>query len=168
VAETNKRLAQVLDHLIAAGYTNATKVAVCGTSRGGYLALHFAAHEPRVKCVVAYAPVTELGALREFHGAEKNALVQSLALNQQAMSLAGRAVWIIIGDQDNRVGTDHTIDLARQITKASIAKKNTSRVDLHVVAEPRGHTTPADAPEQSARWIRRQIHADFVGPSSRN
>lgn len=51
VAETNKRLSQVLDHLIAGGHADAASVAACGTSRGGFLALHFAAHDPRVKCV---------------------------------------------------------------------------------------------------------------------
>jgi pimeloyl-ACP methyl ester carboxylesterase len=167
VADSNKRLARVLDHLIAAGHTDATKVAACGTSRGGYLALHFGAHDPRVKCVAAFAPVTELAALREFQGAEKNALVQSLTLNRQAEKLAGRAVWIIIGDQDERVGTDHAIDLARRVTRASLAKKLPSRVDLHVVAEPRGHTTPAGAPELSASWIRRQIEAELPGPKPR-
>jgi dienelactone hydrolase len=167
VADSNKRLAKVLDHLIAAGHTDAAKVAACGTSRGGYLALHFGAHDPRVKCVAAFAPVTELAALREFRGAEKNALVQSLALNRQAWKLAGRAVWIIIGDQDERVGTDHSVDLARRVTRASLAKNLPSRVDLHVVAEPRGHTTPAGAPELSASWIRRQIEAEPPGPKPR-
>lgn len=164
VADSNKRLASVLDHLLSAGHTDAAKVAACGTSRGGYLALHFAAHDPRVKCVAAFAPVTELAALREFKGAEENDMVQSLTLNRQAGKLAGRAVWIIIGDQDARVGTDHAIDLARLTTKASLAKKLRSRVDLHVVAEPRGHTTPTGAPEQSASWILRHIAADVSAP----
>ena len=157
VAETNQRLSQVLDHLIAAGHTDAAKVAVCGTSRGGFLALHFAAHDPRVRCVAAYAPVIDLSALREFRGAETNALVQSLALLRQSEKLAARAVWLIIGDRDERVGTDHTITLARRITERSLARGLASRVDLHVVAEPRGHTTPAGAVEQSAAWIRAQL-----------
>lgn len=160
VAETNKRLARVLDHLIASGHTDSGKVAVCGTSRGGYLALQFAAHDGRVKCVAAYAPVTDLTALREFHGSEKNELVQSLSMIKQAGKLSGRAVWIIIGDSDDRVGTDHAIDLARRITKESRSKGVDSQVDLHVIAEPRGHTTPTGAAERSAVWIRRHITLD--------
>lgn len=166
VAETNKRLAEILDYLIAAGHTDAARVAVCGTSRGGYLALQFAAYDPRVKCVAAYAPVTDLTVLREFHGAEENALVRSLALNQQAEKLAGRAVWIIIGDRDKRVGTDHAIALARRVTGAALARGVDSHVDLHVMAEPRGHTTPADAPEQSAAWLRRKLALDGPRPRS--
>jgi len=156
VASSNKRLSQVLDYLIQEGYSDAEKICVCGTSRGGFLSLHFAAHDPRVRCVAAYAPVTDLVALREFHGAESNALVQSLDLRKHANKLAGRAVWLIIGDQDERVGTDLAIDLARRITKASLDHKLTSRVDLHVIAESRGHTTPEGAVESSAQWILKQ------------
>ena len=157
VAETNQRLSQVLDHLIAAGHTDAARVAACGTSRGGFLALHFAAHDPRVKCVAAYAPVLDLAALREFRGAETNALVRSLALLQHAEKLAGRAAWLIIGDRDERVGTEHAITFARRLTERSLARGLPGRVDLHVIVEPRGHTTPPGAPEQSATWIRAQL-----------
>ena len=164
VAETNQRLSQVLDHLIAAGHTDAARVAVCGTSRGGFLALHFAAHDPRVKCVAAYAPVIDLAALREFRGAETKALVRSLALLQQADKLAGRAAWLIIGDRDERVGTDHAITFARRVTERSLARGLPSRVVLQVVAEPRGHTTPPGAPEQSAAWIRAQLEPSASPP----
>ena len=168
VAETNKRLAQVLDHLIEGRHTDAARVAACGTSRGGFLALHFAAYDPRVKCVAAYAPVTELAALSEFRGAEDNALVQSLALSQQAEKLADRKVWVIIGDRDERVGTDRAITLARRITKAALAHGHDGRVDLHVVTEPRGHMTPAGAAAQSADWIRRQFEGNPPPIESRN
>ena len=58
----------VLDYLIQEGYTDPHQVAACGTSRGGFIALHFAAAEPRVKSVAAFAPVTDLLALSEFAG----------------------------------------------------------------------------------------------------
>lgn len=159
VAETNSRLVQVLDHLIAAGRTDPDKVAACGTSRGGFLALHFAASDPRVRCVAAFAPVTDLGVLREFQGAAQLPLVRALDLADQAGKLAGRAVWLVIGDQDERVGTDHTVALARRITAASIEQRLLSRVELHVMPEPRGHTTPSGAAEQAAAWISRQLES---------
>lgn len=153
VVEFCQRLSGVLDELIAQGYSDPERIAICGTSRGGYLSLQFAAHEPRIRCVAAYAPVTDLAALREFQGAEANEMVQSLDVRKQADKLAGRPVWIIIGDQDERVSTDSAIDLARRITRASLAQKLTSQVDLHVLAEPRGHTTPNGAVEGSAAWL---------------
>ncbi len=153
VADFNKRLSSALDDLIAQGYSDPERIAICGTSRGGFMSLQFAAHEPRVRCVAAYAPVTDLVALREFHGSESNAMVQSLDVRRQADKLAGRPVWVIIGDQDERVSTDSAIDLARRITKASLNQKLTSKVDLHVIAEPRGHTTPNGAVEASVAWL---------------
>jgi len=157
VTETNRRLSEVLDFLIATGRTDPARVAACGTSRGGFLALQFTASDPRVKCVAAFAPVTELLALREFNGAEDNALVKSLSVINQAGKLADRPVWIIIGDRDERVGTDHAITLARQITASALTRGLNPSVELHVLPEPKGHTTPQGAPELAAVWIAHQV-----------
>ena len=162
VAETVTRLKQVLDHLIEAGRTDADKVAACGTSRGGFIALHFAADDDRVKCIAAFAPVTDLEVLKEFNGLDQHPRTRSLAISHQVDKLAGRAVWLIIGDQDHRVGTDNTISLARQITTTSLAKKVPSQVELHVMPEPRGHTTPSGAAERAAGWIRQQLEQSRV------
>ena len=157
VAETNRRLSEVLDYLIAEGITDPTKVAASGTSRGGFLAMHFAAADPRVKCVVAFAPVTDLIVLNEFHGAEDNALMASLSVSEQAAKLADRPVWIIMGDRDERVGTDNAIALARKITTTALAQGRNPMVELHILPEPKGHTTPAGAAEAAASWILRQM-----------
>ncbi len=157
VAETNHRLSEVLDHLIAEGITDPAKVAVCGTSRGGFLAMHFAAAEPRIKCVAAFAPVTDLIVLREFHGAEGNALMDSLSVSRQADKLADRPVWMIMGDRDERVGTDNMIALARKITNRALEQGIDPAVEFHVLPEPKGHTTPRGAAEAAAGWILRQF-----------
>ena len=143
----NQQLSSVLDYLIDNGYSDPKRIAACGTSRGGFLAVHFAASESRVGCVAGFAPVTDLAMLSEFKGLEENVLTKELSLANQADKLAGRPVWIGIGDQDQRVSTDSAIRLARTLTTAH------SSVDLHVFPEPRGHTTPAGAPEMVARWI---------------
>jgi pimeloyl-ACP methyl ester carboxylesterase len=158
IDDLNHRLCGVLDHLIEARLADPERVAACGTSRGGFAALHFAAADPRVKCVAAFAPVTDLGALSEFRGAEHQPPVMRLAVERRAEELAGRAVWLVIGDRDERVGTDHTIRLARQLTAASLKNQRDALVDLHVVSEPKGHTTPTGAAEQAAKWIEQQMH----------
>ncbi len=157
VAEVNRKMTRVLDHLIADGYTDPAKVAICGTSRGGFLALHFAAHDERVRCAVGYAPVTVLTAMEEFRAAKDNELAKSLALSRQADKLAGRAVWIAICEGDSRVGTEHAVDLARRIKDAASARKLEDRVELHVAKQPRGHTTPPGASAKSAEWILKQL-----------
>lgn len=154
VEEVTNRLSQVLDHLLTEGLADPKRIAVCGTSRGAFIASHFAIRDPRVGPVLAFAPVTDLGRLREFQGAEKLPLVQSLALEKNAKGLADNPFWLVIGDRDDRVGTDAAISLARAVTAAGLADKNLSDVDLHVIAEPRGHTVPAGYAEAGAGWLR--------------
>jgi pimeloyl-ACP methyl ester carboxylesterase len=158
MADLSGRMSKVLDFLIAEKLADPQRVAVIGTSRGGFSALHFAAAEPRVRCAVGYAPVTDLAKLSEFKGAEQSPLVQKLALVNYADVLATKGVWIIIGDRDVRVDTDSAITLARKISAAAAAKNLTPRVELHVLSSP-GHTTPAGAPELSAAWIEQQLSA---------
>ena len=112
----------VLDHLIEVGLTDPGRVAAIGTSRGGFSALHFAAADPRVKCVAAFAPAIDLGALREFRGAEQAPMTRRLDLQSLAGDLAGRALWLVIGDRDERIGTDHVIHFARRVTAESLRK----------------------------------------------
>ena len=107
--------------------------------------------------MAAFAPVTDLAMLREFKGAEQNPLVQRLSLENRAGELAGRAVWIVIGDRDERVSTDSVIRFARKATAESLRRKRAALVDLHVVAEPSGHTTPAGSAELAAEWITRRL-----------
>lgn len=157
VAETNRRLSEVLDYLISIGRTDPERVAACGTSRGGFLALHFAAAEPRVKCVAAFAPVTDLLALREFKGAEANPLVQTLSIINQVEALAARPVWLIIGDRDERVSTDAAIHFVRAVTASALSRNLNPQAELHVLPEPKGHTTPQGAPSAAASWITKQL-----------
>lgn len=160
IATNNQRLKSVLDDLIARKVTDPNKIAACGTSRGGFSALHFAAAEPRVKCVAAFCPVADLASLTEFKGREELPVVKQLALAKHADQLAGRPVWLIIGDRDARVDTDKTIELARLITAASLKQNLPAKTDLHVLAEPKGHTTPAGAATEAATWILKQFREE--------
>ena len=147
VAPFNQRLSAVLDHLIEKGITDPDRIVSSGTSRGGYLAIQFAAADQRVKAAAGFAPVTDLRALSEFRGLEKNALAEKLSLENQAPALTGRHVWIVIGDQDARVSTERAISCARQMT----ARK--THMTFHLLPEPRGHTTPKGSADLAADWI---------------
>ena len=164
IAANNRRLSELLDHLVGTGLVDPRRIAVIGTSRGGFLAVHFLAHDPRVACAAAYAPVTDLAALREFHGAEAVPAVRMAALLRIADALAGRPLWMTIGGNDERVGTDRAIQLAADIAAAAAARKIPGRVELRVVADSPGHTTPAGAAEQSAAWIRGRFAEAVAGP----
>lgn len=86
------RATAVLDYLIKEGYTDPTRVAACGTSRGGFLAYHFAAAEPRVKAVAGFSPVTDLLALREFTGTKNAEAAQALALEKHVANRGAAGV----------------------------------------------------------------------------
>ena len=113
-----KRCRDVLDWLIAEKYTDPDRIAAGGTSRGGFCALHFSAAEPRVKAIVCVSPVTNPLVLREFAGlqADQTAGIDARSL---ADKLAGRPIWISIGNHDERVGTDDCIATCRRFAAAS-------------------------------------------------
>lgn len=157
VAEATLRFRSVLDELIESKLADPERIAACGTSRGGFMAVHFAAADPRVKALAAFAPVTDLMVLSEFQSLEKRDLVDRVSLKSQAEKLAGRAVWVIIGDRDARVSTDESIAFCRAVTAASLKRNQPALVDLHVISEPQGHTTPKGADELAADWILRQL-----------
>jgi CubicO group peptidase (beta-lactamase class C family)/dienelactone hydrolase len=156
ISPFTKDASAVLDHLIAAGLADPARVAVCGTSRGGFAALHFAAAEPRVRCAAAFAPVTDLLALREFTGQEKQQLTNDLALRHLSLKLAGRPIWMCIGNNDERVDTDRAISFSRDVVKSSVAQKKKSLIELHVMTSE-GHTIHPTAHEEAAAWMAKQF-----------
>jgi dienelactone hydrolase len=156
LAPFTQNVSAVLDHLIKEGITDATRVAICGTSRGGFMAVHATAAEPRIRCVAAFAPVTDLLALREFAGMEKNALTRDLDLRKHADKLAGRSLWLCIGNNDQRVGTDQAIAFTRKVVAASQAKKKPADVQLHVM-DTVGHRIHASAHEEAAAWLANRL-----------
>jgi dienelactone hydrolase len=146
----------VLEYLVKERYTDPRRVAACGTSRGGFMALHFVAAEPRVAAVIAFAPVTDLLALREFAGMDKHEATRALALDRHADRLAGRPVWLCIGNQDDRVDTDRVIAFTRRLVAA--AKKPLAPVELHVMPTV-GHRIHATAHDEAAAWLLAQTAA---------
>lgn len=157
IAPFTARVRGVLDHLIATGATDPARVAACGTSRGGFMALHLAASDPRIKAVAAFAPVTNLMALREFNGASNTEHVAGLSLLANAEKFAGRSLWMVISDRDDRVSTDDSIAFARRATVVSLEKTQAADVTFLVLPEPKGHTTPEGSPEMAAAWIAEKL-----------
>ncbi|MEX0744179.1 MAG: prolyl oligopeptidase family serine peptidase [Phycisphaeraceae bacterium] len=153
-----KRCVEVLDFLVAEGYTDPERVAACGTSRGGFCALHFAAAEPRVRAVACISPVTNLLALREFAGVSEEQ-VRSVNIAHLAEKLAGRAVWLGIGNDDRRVGTDDCIATARRLVEAARAREPTGAViPVELVVGPSdGHRAIDDAYTLAARFVLKQL-----------
>lgn len=146
------RVNDVIEHLVATGVADPSRIAAAGTSRGGFLTFQAAAGNPGIRAVAAFAPVTDLIALREFAGQEANPLVQRLALVTAAGTLADRAAWITIGNADARVDTDKAVGFARALATESAKRSLACDVTLRVLPTP-GHCGLAEWHDEAAVWF---------------
>jgi dienelactone hydrolase len=156
VAGFTARASRVLDYLIKEKYTDPKRVGVCGTSRGGFMALHFAAADSRVKCVAAFAPVTNLLALSEFDGMQNQAAARKVSLLNSADKLVNQTIWICIGNNDLRVSTDDVIAFSRKVVKIAAERSKPANVELHVMAVV-GHRIHGSAHAEVAVWMLKQM-----------
>lgn len=94
-----------VDELIKRGFAKPGRVLLCGVSRAGYCVLRLAAVDDRIAATAALAPVTDWRVLREFDGVKDQPEVAALALTNSADELAGKRIYVAIGNADTRVGT---------------------------------------------------------------
>ena len=157
VAAFQARVNDVIEHLVATDVADPARIAVAGTSRGGFMAFQTAAGNPRIRAVAAFSPVTDLLALNEFAGQEENPLVKRLALANEAEKLADRAVWITIGNADTRVDTARAVAFARSLASAGQARSLACDVTLHVLPTP-GHYSCSEWHDEAANWLLKPIN----------
>lgn len=159
------RVTKILDYLIAEKFTDPALVAVSGTSRGGFAAVHCAAADARFKQVLAFAPVTHLPALREFAGAETNENVLAHSVIHVAEKLVGKPILIFIGNDDARVSTADCLAFGLEVIKKSKGKINPIPVEVRLLGtiDHRLHSIPMAeygqlcAPhDEAAAWLLRQ------------
>lgn len=159
VAPFNARASAVLDYLVKECYTDPTRVAACGTSRGGFLAFHFAAAEPRIRFIGGIAALTDLTALKEFATVTNRSQAEALSLRTLVSRLAGRPAWVCIGNNDARIDTDRVIGFTRALVKATAqAQKPEAAVPVEVVINTSaGHRSSLRDHELLAAWLLQQF-----------
>lgn len=153
-----RRCSDVLNFLVAERYADPERIAASGTSRGGFCALHFAAAEPRVRAVAAVSPVTNPLALSEFAGVTREQ-VQHIHYDALVDRLAGRAVWLSIGNDDARVDTGDCVALARKLVDATRRLKPEMKVvPVELIVGPSlGHRAIDDAYGLEAIFLLKQF-----------
>jgi dienelactone hydrolase len=128
-------------------------IVACGVSRAGYCALRLAAADPRIRAVAGLAPVVDWRYLREFAAVRADPVVAALALDHWAAQLAGRALFLTIGNGDSRVSSAACVRFALRLLELEETMGIThSAIQLHVVDSP-GHSL-------SDHW--RAAGADFL------
>jgi hypothetical protein len=140
------------------GYTDPGRVAVSGISRGGFLGLHFAASEPRVRWIAALTFVSDLIAPVEFSGAEQNPLLRSLAVTHLADRLTDRKFFGIIGSTDYRAGTARAIEFFLHLAETAVAQGRRPAAELRLVPVA-GHALDLEHYSEGGRWLAAQLAA---------
>lgn len=156
-ADFQLRVNDVVDHLIAIGIADPNRIAAAGTSRGGFMAFHAAIGNPNIRAVAAFSPVTDLIALNEFVGQEDNPLVSRLVLERSVKALADRAVWIYIGDADERVSTDKAVAFVKNLTKANQMRITGADIILQVLPIP-GHASLPEWHKDASVWLQKVVN----------
>lgn len=153
-----KRCVDVLDFLVAERYADPDRIAASGTSRGGFCALHFAAGEPRVRAVACVSPVTNPLALSEFADVTREE-VQGIHYDALVDRLAGKAVWLSMGNDDARVNTDDCVTLARKLVAATRRSKPESKiVPVELIVGPsEGHRAIDNAYSLEAQFLLKHV-----------
>jgi dienelactone hydrolase len=146
-----------IDACLETGLAHPGRLFVCGGSRGGYCALRLAAEEKRIDGVADLAPVTDWRILKEFVSVKEREDVAGLALYNWAGELAGRPVYLAIGNHDHRVGTHACVELALRIfEREKPVEEGASTVEIHV-AQAKGHALPEQWETEAARFLLRLL-----------
>ena len=161
VTEHNKRLHNVVSDLIAKGITAPGMIAVQGTSRGGFLAYHYAIHDDRVACALGFSPVTVLEVTPWFAPIADNPLVKQLTLSNpdRVTEIMSRPQFVVIGDRDTLVSNVAAHAWSQQVSDAARNAGVPREIAFHQLSEPKGHTVPKGGQLLGAQWILRVMQS---------
>lgn len=155
VDEYNNRLKDVLDTLISEGKVDQTKLAIQGTSRGGFLAYHYSMFDRRVKAASGFSPITDLVATHWFEPIKDNALVKELNLTNpdRIADLLQMPLFLVIGDRDGTVSNRAAFAWSQSMSDAARNAEVPREYAFHQLSEPIGHTVPKGGQLLGAAWL---------------
>lgn len=150
-----------VNYLIEQGWVDPQALAIAGLSRGGFMATHLAARDPRFKIVLGFAPLTQPQPLEEIEHTSID-LLERIALSSLAPQLVHKQLRFYMGNRDTRVSTDACYQFIRTLTDTAFAQGIRSpQMDLILYPSIgyKGHGTPPFIFEEGADWIKRQLIA---------
>ena len=143
----------VLDECVRRGWARPGRIAVGGTSRGGYMALRLLAADDRIAAGAGFAPVTDWRCLAEFAADRERDDLARLRLDQVAEKMAGRHVYLSIGSTDERVSTAACRDLQKRLVQAQLHAGFDASCARFLLTEDQGHTMGTAGYEQGAAFL---------------
>jgi pimeloyl-ACP methyl ester carboxylesterase len=148
-----------IDYLIREGFIASQRLAVAGLSRGGFIATHLAARDPRLNIILGFSPLTEPQPLEELKLFQGSSFDQ-IALTSVVDHLVHARLRFYIGNHDIRVGTDACYQFIRTLTEAAVHKGIRSPA-VELIIYPsighKGHGTPPSIFHEGADWIKQQL-----------
>lgn len=156
MVEAQKNIADLIDD----GYVDPDRMAVGGLSRGGFIATHLAAREPRIKSILGFAPLTQLGWMHEWRHQKEASLAKSYDLINTIEKLTGKSLRFYIGNRDLRVGTSACYQFIEMLADYSYSNGYRSPpVDLIITPSVRhkGHGALPHIFQEGADWLKSQL-----------
>lgn len=130
----------VIDECIKHGLAAPGRIAVGGTSRGGYMSLRLLAGDDRIVAGAGFAPVTDWRDLREFTEDKTRDDVAALQLSNFVPGMIGKKVFVAVGKTDERVSTAKCQAFVEALKKSnSAANRPADTVEFHMTDDP-GHS----------------------------
>lgn len=147
----------VIDLLVRENIVQPGRIAVCGTSRGGYMALRLLAADHRIAAAAGFAPVTDWRDLTEFKADTDRQDVKSLSLTYFADLLASKPIFLVIGNHDQRVNTASCCRLYLEILKEKTGNTtNPDLLDFYCTEDP-GHSCDKKWYRKGAEFLLRSL-----------
>ena len=145
-----ERAKAVLDHCVDQKWVDPGRIVVTGISRFGYYAFRLMAVDDRLNIGGGFSPVTDWRDLSEFQEQRDLDVVADLRLSLWADKLAGKKIYMAIGNHDERVGTLSCAQFFLDLNKANQKKgSDGSLVDFFI--------TPDEGHRCGPEWYQRGI-----------
>lgn len=155
-----QQVSEVVSFLIASDYIDPEHLAVAGLSRGGFMATHLAAADPRFRFLLGFAPATDISMLSEFKNISHHSFLHALDLAQLIPQLVHTSIRFYIGNRDELVGTQSCVSFLLNLTEAAYLNGIRSP-PIELIMTPsighKGHGTSPQAFYEGAAWIRTQL-----------
>ncbi len=151
--------------LIDRGLIDPKHVAICGLSRGAFIATHIAAKEKRIPVVLGFAPLTAITEADSYKVYKENVRFQSACEKLNLISLTEdlthlKHLRFYIGNHDTCVSTDACYSFIRLLShKVHEKRARHCQIELriyHAIGH-QGHGTPPHIFEEGIEWLQKQI-----------
>jgi esterase FrsA len=139
------------------------QLGIAGLSRGGFLAIHLAALDPRLKAIVLFAPLTNLATSKDLRPIADHPLAKKFNLEALTDTVTNKKIRFYMGNKDSRVDTKSCIDFAWSLMEKSTLRAPQIELIITPSIGQMGHGTSPEMFQQGAKWLAAAIRSKTRG-----